>query len=106
MIDKVLEFKTALDSERLNGRGDHIIAKCPYCNKEGHLYFNFIKALKKNKKGHYQNCWDCKKCSESGNVFKLLKHIGRLDILPSKENLGIKNVLSPNLLEEFVDLHY
>lgn len=51
-----------------NERSSQIISDCPYCGKKGHFYVNKTSLL-----------WDCKKCHEEGNGFKLLSHLGVLD---------------------------
>lgn len=64
-----------------NGRRNHIIANCPFCSKEGHFFFNINKALEKNPEGKYKYCWDCKKCTEKGNIVKLLRKLDKLFLL-------------------------
>lgn len=49
---------------------NHIIVDCVFCGKEGHMYVNTITQL-----------FDCKKCGEDGNIFKLLNHLGKLFLI-------------------------
>ena len=63
-----------------NSKGDHIIANCPFCAKEGHFYLNIFKVFQKSGT-KYKNCWDCKKCSEAGNLAKLLTKLKKLHLL-------------------------
>lgn len=81
-----IDFEELLSSTNRNSRGDHIISDCPFCNKEGHFYFNDIKALKK-KNGKFLGCWDCKKCLRKGNVVSLLQQLGQLHLIQG-EYLG------------------
>lgn len=84
MID--IDFEELLNSTNYNSKGDHIIANCPFCSKEGHFYFNFKKATEK-KEGKYKNCFDCKKCSTTGNLVKILRQLDSLHLLQG-EYLG------------------
>jgi len=74
------DLREILNNPKLNGRKDHYIADCIYCGKSGHFYMNINKAFKKEG-GEYVNCWDCKKCSETGNLIKYLQEIGREDFI-------------------------
>jgi 5S rRNA maturation endonuclease (ribonuclease M5) len=101
-----ISFEEILLNATLNRRGDHFICDCPFCGKQGHLYFNKIKALKRDEFGKYLNCWDCKKCGESGNLTKYLKEVGLLSLLQGesiKHSLNkiklIKNDETVNLSE-------
>lgn len=75
-----IDYEELLKSKRLNSKRNHIIADCPFCNKEGHFYFNFTKAQQK-KDGRYVNCFDCKKCGVNGNLVTLLRQLDSLHIL-------------------------
>jgi len=60
---------------------NHFVSKCPFCNKDNHFYFNYLK-LK----------WDCKKCGEEGSIIRLLNKLQRLDLLRKTidfENLSV-----------------
>jgi len=48
-------------------RTGQYICDCPFCNKERHFYISVKTQL-----------WDCKKCGESGNIYKLLSHLNKL----------------------------
>jgi hypothetical protein len=50
-----------------NSSKNNISGNCPYCAKEGHFFINVKTWL-----------WDCKKCGESGNLFKLLSFLNLL----------------------------
>ena len=60
--------------------GDHLVCRCPFCGKEDHFYINWQRAFKK-RGSKYIGSWDCKKCGEAGSLPRLLKQLGRLDIL-------------------------
>jgi twinkle protein len=60
VADHLVIRKTVRESS-----GEHAIADCPCCNKAKHLYFNLETGM-----------WDCKRCGESGNLFKMADHIG------------------------------
>lgn len=51
-------------------RSNQYIATCPWCGKESHFYIN--KTTQR---------WDCKKCGESGGIYKLLKHLDKTYLL-------------------------
>lgn len=63
-LDEVLEL---LDKPKLSGNKQYN-CKCPICKQGEKFYINKETYL-----------WDCKKCHEKGNIFKLLKHFGVLD---------------------------
>lgn len=73
-------LQDALNSTELNSKGDHIIANCPFCGKERHLYVNYIKAFRIYN-GQYVTSWDCKRCGERGSITKLLNEINAMDVL-------------------------
>lgn len=77
-----------LNSTDYNTAHNHIISDCPFCLKEGHFYLNIQKIFKKNEKGQYISAFDCKKCSETGNLKKLLKQFDREHLL-EEESLNI-----------------
>jgi len=58
---------------------NHYQADCPFCFKGQHFYIN---------RGTFK--WDCKKCSEYGNLFKFLNHIGALEYLEGVVEIGKK----------------
>ena len=47
---------------------NHYQADCPFCLKGQHFYINRTTFK-----------WDCKKCSEFGNLYKLLKKVDALE---------------------------
>lgn len=53
-----------------NGPRNHIITACPFCGKDNHFYIQ-----------RHTQLFDCKKCGEDGNIFKLLNHMGKLYLI-------------------------
>lgn len=66
------ELVDILINPKLNRKGQYI-CDCPFCGKAKHFYIS-----KDTQK------WDCKKCGEAGNIYKLLKHFGKLYLLQGK----------------------
>lgn len=55
---KPFTFHTGFD---LNINGNQAVTDCPFCGKEGHFYYN------------EEYLWDCKVCSESGNLYTFIR---------------------------------
>ena len=53
-----------------NAAKDEYITSCTFCGKKDHFYIN---------RDTLQ--WDCKKCGEHGGQFKLLKKLGKLNLI-------------------------
>ena len=58
-----------LINPRLN-RTNQYICTCPFCGKEEHFYIDRTSQL-----------WECKKCWERGNIYKLLRYVDKLYLL-------------------------
>lgn len=71
-IDESILKNTVLFNAKLTS-SNHFMADCPFCNKEGHFYINRKTQL-----------WDCKKCGENGNLFRLLLRVNKLNLLAGK----------------------
>ena len=66
------DLKDILTNPKKAGNNNsHYTARCPYCNKNDHFYINRTTGL-----------WDCKKCGEEGNIYKLLYTLGKTFLLP------------------------
>lgn len=63
------ELRSVLINPKLNTRGQYI-CDCPFCNKPHHFYISKETQL-----------WDCKKCGESGSIYKLLKRLDKTYLL-------------------------
>lgn len=66
------DLRGVLLNPTLNRRGQYI-CDCPFCGKEQHFYISKSTQL-----------WDCKKCGESGNIYKLLKFLDKTFLLAGK----------------------
>lgn len=63
------ELRSVLINPKLNTRGQYI-CDCIFCGKERHMYVNKQTQL-----------FDCKKCGESGSIYKLLKRLDKTYLL-------------------------
>lgn len=63
------DLRDLLINPKLNRRG-HYICDCIFCGKEGHMYVNKDTQM-----------FDCKKCGEYGNIYKLLKRLNKTYLL-------------------------
>lgn len=78
---------------KLNSQRTNYICNCPFCSKDKHFYIN-VNTLS----------WDCKKCGESGNIYKLLKHLNKTYLLGGKTielTESLKSIRT--ILEEEID---
>lgn len=98
-----IDFEEILSSTVYNSRRNHIIAKCPYCDKEDHFFFNVVKTLDK-KDGKYVNCWDCKKCGQRGNIVKLLRKLNKLSLLEGEYLGDTEFLISPFVKQDNVNI--
>lgn len=64
------EILDSLHNNKYNPRTKQICCDCVFCGKESHMYINVQTGL-----------WDCKRCGESGNIYKLLRFIDKLYLL-------------------------
>lgn len=79
-------LKDLINDSYIDGKNVH--GQCPYCG--GNEFGISIDD------GHLWGCFRKKKCGESGNIFKLLKHIGKTDLL-SKPLINIREKLENSL---------
>lgn len=71
----------------------HFISTCPFCGKPKHFYIS------------YEGLWDCKRCGEVGNIFSLLRKIGRLDLYKnSTKDIEKLNSISLNFFKKSFEL--
>lgn len=63
------DLKDILINPRSNNTGQ-FVCTCPFCQKEHHFYIN-----------KFTQQWDCKKCGESGGIYKLLKQVDKTYLL-------------------------
>ena len=64
-----IDLREILSVEKETRSGQYI-CRCPFCGKESHLYIN-----------KRTQAFDCKKCGESGNIYKLLRFLGKTYLL-------------------------
>lgn len=74
-------LKTLIEDSSLDYRKKNVIGKCPYCGGN-----EFGISLTDN---HRFGCFRKSKCGETGNIFKLLKKLGRLELISKPENVTI-----------------
>lgn len=67
-----IEISDLLKSPKKAPKGQ-LVSYCPFCHDEERKFY--INILKEGQ------LWDCKKCGERGNIFKLLKHLGKLNLI-------------------------
>lgn len=87
-------------------RGDHLQSDCPFCLHKKHFYINFKRAFEKDGL-KYKGSWDCKKCGESGRLPRLLKQLGRLDLIQVDKPVDVAKQLERKIniiSEEVLDL--
>lgn len=63
------DLRDLLINPTLNRRGQYI-CDCPFCGKAQHFYISKETQM-----------WDCKKCGEYGNIYKLLKKLNKTYLL-------------------------
>ena len=100
------DLKILFPGSRLNSRKNHIIATCPYCGKPDHFFLNFTKAFNKID-GVHVACWDCKSCSEKGNLPSLLIQLKREDFLEEESidlNKQLKNLITASEKEKEIEI--
>ena len=68
--DEVLRSEVLINPVPTRGRKPQYKCDCPFCGKESHFYINRLTQM-----------WDCKKCWQSGNLYKLLKFLDKLYLL-------------------------
>lgn len=56
----------------------HYVCDCNFCGKAKHMYVNV-----------FSGNWDCKKCGQSGNVYKLCSLLNRLDLINFEKTISI-----------------
>ena len=70
-------------------RSNQYIATCPFCNKAQHFYIN---------KTTQQ--WDCKKCGETGGIYKLLRFLDKTYLLGAPTVKKVPEIKSIREMEE------
>lgn len=87
-----VDLKDVLINARPTRSGQYV-ATCPICGKEDHFYISRSTQL-----------WDCKKCHESGNIYKLLKLMDKTYLLQGSTVEEKEHILSiRKIVEEAVN---
>ena len=64
-IERVVGMGLRIKRRVKEASGVHVLADCPFNGCKQHLYVNVESGL-----------WDCKKCEEAGNIWRLADHLG------------------------------
>lgn len=84
------EILDSLHNNKYNPRTKQICCDCVFCGKESHMYINVQTGL-----------WDCKRCNESGNIYKLLRFVDKLYLLQGATVVERETIASVrSILEE------
>lgn len=93
-LEKLLEL---LPGFRVDHRGRNLTGICPYCNGD-----EFGISLED---GHRFGCYRKAKCGASGNIFTLLRHLGKLDqVLEERVRNLPDKIVKQQKFEDFDDL--
>lgn len=71
--------------------------KCPFCGRD--KFGISFDSIYKGKKVSSYNCFSGK-CGEKGSLYKLLKHVGRLDLINIDRTFDTKKPIKSNLVKE------
>lgn len=86
------QLKLLFPNSFLDYGKQNLMAECPWCN-----FSEFGIELADN---HRFNCFRKKNCGETGNIFKLLKKLGRFDLLSHD---GIESIKYDERLENIIE---
>ena len=89
---KLETLKSLLPNSFLDYHKENLMGICPWCGVN-----EFGVSLKDN---HTFNCFRKKRCGETGNIYKLLKKLNRLDLLG---NNGIESIKYDARLENIIE---
>lgn len=96
-------LRSLLENVTLSYGKQDLYSKCPWCGEQ-----EFGISLKEN---HVFNCFRKKQCGETGNIFKLLKKLDRLDLLGNngipliRYDQRLENIIEQKIETEKLDLH-
>ena len=68
---------------------------CPFCGKAEHISFIF---------GEELSSFKCQRCQEKGSIFKILKELGRLDLVSKFYDYVYKEKIKNKLTKEQIEL--
>lgn len=83
------DLRSILNVKKETRSGQYIIDFCPFCNKSEHFYIN-----------KFTQRWDCKKCGESGGIYKLLKHFDKIYLLGAPTVKFVSEIKSIREIQE------
>ncbi len=90
-------LRSVLSNVTLDHKGKNLYGTCPYCQ-----YNEWGISLDD---GHLFSCFRKSKCGETGNIFKLLKHLNRLDLLQGyKKEINYSEKLENKLNSSIVEI--
>jgi len=78
---------TLVNSAHTDQSGDNLYGECPYCGGD-----EFGISLEDN---HLFRCFRGKECGETGNIFKLLKHLGKTELYKNKDFYKETDIFRP-----------
>lgn len=86
-------LETLINGTHLDHSGQNLYGTCPYCNQD-----EFGISLNDN---HLFRCFRGRNCGETGNIYKLLKHLDRTELLGNKDYYKETDVFSKLEKREF-----
>lgn len=85
------QLEQLIDGTSLNYKGTDLIGICPYCNSPTK---EFGISLNDN---HVFNCYRKKECGKAGNLYTLLKYLGRTKEFLSERQINVFEKLESNI---------
>jgi DNA primase len=98
------EIVKLLNLRPVGQRGWFVAQTCPYCGSSEKFGINF-ESFYKGKKISSFNCFSGK-CGAKGSLYKLLKYLGRLDLISFEQYYNINTKLELKLNYEQLDIDY
>jgi 5S rRNA maturation endonuclease (ribonuclease M5) len=86
------DLRDILKNPRYNNRTREIQCDCLFCGKEQHMYVSMDTQM-----------FDCKRCHESGTIYKLLRHIDKLYLLGGATVVENERILSIRERQEKIE---
>jgi DNA primase len=87
----VIDLYELLENVKEENR-NQVSATCPWCGKEAGHFFIKKKTDERDKRGNNKSYqFRCLKCDETGGIYKLLKHLDRLDLVNGFKSTSIFN---------------
>lgn len=80
-------IESLISKSRIDQKGDNIYGVCPWCSED-----EFGVSLDDN---HLFRCFRGRHCGETGNIYKLLKHLDKMELLGDRDYYKETDVFSP-----------